>query len=199
MKGATRSELLRLRARLASAVRGHRLLKDKADELLRCVSREQMRVRSLCAEVEGVMPYLSDLFSAICDEVGEAAFRAAAEAPHPPLLAEAGEQKILSVTVPKLTCFETNVPDFSYWFSEFPPQMDQAVVQLTHFVPKLLEYAEAVARLTILRAESSRTRRRVNALESILIPRYEREIRLLSAKLEENERGNLARVLKSFS
>ena len=198
VKSATRSELSRIRAGLAAATRGHHLLKDKSEELLRRVSAERARVRELRARAEAVFSAAMGRMDAIREQADSAAFLLAATREREPLFVEADSEKILSVCVPKLTFSGSVQPDYRYDFSELPPETDLACKMLCEIFPALLELAEAEQRLGVLSAESARTARRVNALESVIIPGYEEDRRVIAMKLEEQERGSLARILKSF-
>ena len=194
----TRMELTRIKRRLVTARRGHKLLKDKRDEMVRqfiALIRENYRLRQ---EVEG------DLGAALRD------FAMARAVTEPELVEEAilyparnvqvelGMASILSVHVPKLKVREETMQEtvLSYGLAETSAQLDGAIAGLAELLPKLIRLAEIEKSCDLLADEIEKTRRRVNALEYVMIPQFEETIRFISMKLDENERGSLTRLMK---
>ena len=194
----TRMELKKLQQRYATARRGHKLLKDKCDGLMQHfleVIREARRVR---AEVE---PRLAD---------GYAAFVAAGAVSHPKMLEEAlllprkagsvevGTRNRMSVTVPQFRADDTAMESdsYNYGFAFTSGELDAAIAEIGTLRSAMLRMAELEKEAMLLADEIERTRRRVNALEHIMMPRYLAAIRSIRLKLDENERGNITRLMK---
>ena len=194
----TRMELTRIKRRLVTAKRGHKLLKDKRDEMVRqfiALIRENYRLRR---EVEG------ELEAALRD------FAMARAVTEPELVEEAilyparnvqvdlDMASILSVRVPKYRVLEETMQQtvLSYGLAETSAQLDGAIAGLAELLPKLIRLAEIEKSCDLLADEIEKTRRRVNALEYVMIPQFEETIRTISMKLDENERGSLTRLMK---
>ena len=194
----TRMELTRIKRRLVTAKRGHKLLKDKRDEMVRrfiLLIRENQTLR---LEVE----------KALTASLGN--FALARGVTEPILIEEAllypvrnakinmSMQSVLSVPVPKLTVEEESIKEttLSYGLVETSAQLDNAIARLADVLPKLIHLAEVEKACDLLADEIEKTRRRVNALEYVMIPQFETTIRFITMKLDENERGSLTRLMK---
>ena len=177
VKGATRMELARLKRRLSSAKRGHKLLKDKSDEMTRRIAAERTRAARLRAEVDAIYPAVFERFERARAAAGEERFLCAVAVSSEPLTVDCGEERVLSVAVPKLCLSGAIAAKFSYPFSELPSCVDEGARLLCELVPRLVELAEAEARLETLERETERTKRRVNALEYVMIPEIEADRR----------------------
>lgn len=194
----TRMELTRIKRRLVTATRGHKLLKDKRDEMVRqfiLLIRENDRLRR---EVEKELTAALQNFAlarAVMEpqDLEEAVLYPAREA-----LLTTGERNILSVHVPTIQVEEASMEAAvqSYGFAATSAQLDDAVAALTAVLPRLVELAEIEKTCDMLADEIEKTRRRVNALEYVMIPQFEATIREISMKLEENERGATTRLMK---
>ena len=193
----TRMELKKLKARYATARRGHKLLKDKRDELMRCFLAVVRECKSLRYEVETAL------------DAARGAFSLAAATTHPKMLATAlllprTEAKIevslknrMSVTVPVLHTELGGEGDAAnYGFAFTSGELDSAIAAFGEILPKMLQMAQLEKEAMLLAEEIERTRRRVNALEHIMMPRYLAAIKSIEMKLEENERGNITRLMK---
>ena len=198
-KSATRMELARLKARLSVAVRGYELLKDKADELSRQEIRQRDCVRSLERECRAALAVAEERFRLAQADAGRDRFLAAAAGNRNVLEAEVGTEKIMSVSVQKIEWNRELTIRISYLDSEIPREADEGAEILLRWFPELFKLAEAEERLAALERERAKTRRRVNALESVIIPGLEAEKRLVRMKLDENERETLSRLVKVFS
>ncbi len=193
----TRMELTRIKRRLVTAQRGHKLLKDKRDEMVRQfiqLIRENHRLRT---EVE----------TALSGALGN--FALARAVTEPELMEEAllyparsvsvdmGIRSVLSVRVPTLTIGgEDSRTTLSYGLAETSAQLDGAIERLATLLPSLIRLAEVEKTCELLADEIEKTRRRVNALEYVMIPQFVETIRFISMKLDENERGSLTRLMK---
>ena len=193
----TRMELSNLKKRKKVAVRGHKMMKDKRDELVRRFIVYARRNKELREEVERKLSLSMKSFvkaGAIMSngEIEEALL-------YPARAAEvtAGQQNVLSIHVPKLAMETAEGFTYPYGFATTSADLDGAVQQLAEVLPLLLELAEVEKTCGRLADEIEKTRRRVNALEYVMIPQFTEAIRAIQMKLEENERGNLTRLMKT--
>lgn len=195
----TRMELSNLKKKLASARRGHRLLKDKRDELMRQFMILIKENRSLRAEVErGITEanrYMSVAGSVMQREVLDTALLM----PKQEVEIAVGEKNTMSVNVPQFTSkFKTSDTNdiYSYGMAFTSIDLDGAVSALSEIFPKMIKLAEIEKSCQLMSDEIERTRRRVNALEHIMIPDYEDTIKYITMKLSENERSTTTSLLK---
>ncbi|OPZ67087.1 MAG: V-type sodium ATPase subunit D [Firmicutes bacterium ADurb.Bin467] len=191
----TRMELTRLKRRLKTAVRGHKLLKDKRDEMMRRIVlliRENAKLRE---RVEGELSRALGEF-ALCRGLMEPeALEEAVMYPARTVKLEVGSRNIMSVDVPTLSV-EAGEARLSYGLSDTTAQLDGSIARLSELLPELLKLAEIEKTCNMLADEIEKTRRRVNALEYVMIPDLEETIRFIAMKLDENERGALTRLMK---
>ena len=194
----TRMELTRIKRRLVTARRGHKLLKDKRDEMVRQfigLVKENARLRR---EVEKELSFALQNFALARAVMDDQALEEAVLYPARQTRVEVGQRNILSVHVPVLSADENSLKDatLSYGFAETSAQLDGAIQVLADQLPKLLQLAQTEKACDLLADEIEKTRRRVNALEYVMIPQFEETIRFITMKLDENERGNLTRLMK---
>ena len=190
-----RMELLRLRRRGVTAKRGHKLLKDKLDELMKEFQARITDNRRLRRDVERELQRAFGLFSLARTEAGSGALASALMAGEALPLLEVSEKALMSVRVPVFTLGELPEPG-GYSLATTPAVLDSALARLAAVAPRMIELAEREKAIELLAAEIERTRRRVNALEYVLIPTIEATIRDITMKLDEAERGNLTRLMK---
>jgi len=193
----TRMELTRIKRRLVTARRGHKLLKDKRDEMVRqfiALIRENYRLRQ---EVEKELGSALSGFAMARAVVEPAFMEEALLSPARSIAVDMGIRSVLSVRVPTLTTKEEeNQNTLSYGLAETSAQLDGAIESLSDLLPKLIKLAEVEKTCDLLADEIEKTRRRVNALEYVMIPQFQETIRFITMKLDENERGNLTRLMK---
>ena len=195
----TRMELTRLKRRLATAVRGHKLLKDKRDEMVRQFMIYIRRNHELRLKMEKALQNVSHHFVVARAHMGYLTMNEALLYPARSAEFEVGSKNVMSVDVPTLTYTGATADDAAqvpYSFVFTTGELDTAVTELTTCLPDLLELAEVEKTCNMLADEIEKTRRRVNALEHVMIPEMEETIRFITMKLEENERGNLNRLMK---
>ncbi len=193
----TRMEMTRLKVRLKTAIRGHKLLKDKRDEMVRRFIAMIRRNRELRLECEQALAEAMGRFSAARAEMGNTAVTEALYYPVRSSAVETGKQNIMSVNVPTIKLLDTEESfDLPYSFAFTSSELDGAVLDLAALFPKLIELAEVEKSCNMLAEEIEKTRRRVNALEYVMIPEMKDSIRFIKMKLDENERGNLTRLMK---
>lgn len=190
-----RMELLKLRRRGDVARRGHKLLKDKLDELMKEFQARISDNRRLRRDVERELHDAFGIFALVRAEAGAGTLASALMVGEPRELLEVHEKSVMSVRVPVFTLGELPEPG-GYSLATTPALLDTALARLAAVAPRMLELAEREKAIELLAAEIERTRRRVNALEYVLIPSIEATARDITMKLEEAERGNLTRLMK---
>ena len=195
----TRMELTQLKRKLTTARRGHKLLKDKRDELMRRfldLVRENKRLR---AEVEEVLKkangYMALARSSMSDEV----LNVALMMPKEEMYLDIGEKNVMSVMIPEFnvkfkTADENDI--YSYGFADTSSDLDEAVKAYSEIMPSMIRLAEVEKACSLMASEIEKTRRRVNALEYIMIPQYEETIKYITMKLDENDRSTTTRLMK---
>ena len=193
----TRMELKKLKARLSTAVRGHKLLKDKSDEMIRrftVLLREDKALRDKVEEeLVSTLKQFSVARSLTPAHVAETAFAMPAVS----LKAECGTESIMGVNVPKVELIEENRAEgLPYVFSEMTSEADYSVQRVTLLLPFLVQLAQIEKAVRLLAEEIERNKRRVNALEYVMIPQLEETIKYIRTKLDENERAAIVRLMK---
>jgi len=193
----TRMELTRIKRRLVTARRGHKLLKDKRDEMVRQfiqLIRENDRLRR---EVEKELSVALNNFAMARAVAEPELMEEALLCPARTIGVDMGIRSVLSVRVPKLTMLEEKQQTtLSYGLAETSAQLDGAIENLAAILPQLIHLAEVEKTCDLLADEIEKTRRRVNALEYVMIPQFVDTIRFITMKLDENERGSLTRLMK---
>ncbi|MDD3214144.1 MAG: V-type ATP synthase subunit D [Eubacteriales bacterium] len=193
----TRMELTRIKRRLVTARRGHKLLKDKRDEMVRqfiILIRENDKLRR---EVEKELTEALGNFAMARAVTEPELMEEALLCPARSISVDMGIRSVLSVRVPKLTMQEeAQQTTLSYGLAETSAQLDGAIESLAALLPKLIHLAEVEKTCDLLADEIEKTRRRVNALEYVMIPQFTETIRFITMKLDENERGSLTRLMK---
>ncbi|HIQ70967.1 MAG TPA: V-type ATP synthase subunit D [Candidatus Onthenecus intestinigallinarum] len=194
----TRMELTRIKRRLVTARRGHKLLKDKRDEMVRqfiLLVRENAKLRKeVERELKGALADFALARAVMDNQTLEEAILYPARSAGIVL----GERNVLSVHVPTITVVQNSEKDSAlpYGLAETSADLDDAIATMARLLPKLLRLAETEKTCDLLADEIEKTRRRVNALEYVMIPQFEETIRFISMKLDENERGSLTRLMK---
>ena len=195
----TRMELTRLKKKLTTATRGHKLLKDKRDELMRQFLDRVRENRRLREEVEAGIRAANMNFLLARAGSQDAVMNTALLAPKQRVSLECGVENVMSVEIPQFT-FKTRTPDqndiFSYGFAFTGGDLDGAVQSLQDIFPQMLRLAECEKGCQLMAAEIEKTRRRVNALEHVVIPELQENIRYITMKLDENERSTQIRLMK---
>ncbi len=191
----TRMELLRLKKRLVLAKRGHKLLKDKQDELVRnflSIIEDTKRLRiEIDNEIESVFQSYSLAEGIVGGEVIENLFAI----PSAKTKLKSETRKIMNLKVPKFTV-EIEGDPYEYGKAVSSVLVDNSVKRFGNLLQSLLKLAELEKTSILLAEEIEKTRRRVNALEYILIPNLTETIKYITMKLSEMERSNLTRIMK---
>ena len=195
----TRMELTRLKKKRTTAVRGHKLLKDKRDELMRQfldLVRENMALRQ---KVEAGIRAANTNFVMAKAAMSEATLRTALMCPKQEVSLDVSSRNVMSVDVPVFG-YRTRTADendiYSYGFAFTPQDLDGAVRSLAQILPAMLRLAEVEKSCQLMAEEIEKTRRRVNALEHVIIPETEKNIKFITMKLDENERSTQIRLMK---
>lgn len=192
----TRMELSRLKKRLKVAVRGHKLLKDKRDEMIRQFIELVRQNRSLRLEVEELLKEAQSNFVLSRAVMGEEALEEALMYPSRSIDLEISSKNIMSVDVPVLKHTEKSAGKNPYGFLATTSELDVSIQNLSNVFAKMLELAELEKTISMLADEIEKTRRRVNALEYVMIPQIEATVKYIKMKLDENERSSITRLLK---
>lgn len=194
----TRMELSKLKKRLTTARRGHKLLKDKRDELMKQFLDMARKNREFRREVEESLSSAYKNFVIARAVMSSEAMEAALMYPKQSVSVDVKTKNIMSVNVPQYEFTSEGKKEdiFSYGLSDTSGELDNALITLSEIFPKMLELAQLEKAATLLAQEIEKTRRRVNALEHVMIPQLEETIKFITMKLDENERGNITRLMK---
>lgn len=193
----TRMELKKLKARLSTAVRGHKLLKDKSDEMVRRFTVILKETKALREEVETELSSTLRQFSVARSVTPAYEAEAAFSMPTVSVKAECGIESIMGVDVPKVEIVrEKKLDGLPYAYSEITGEADYSVGMVTALLPKLVALAKTEKSVRMLAEEIERNKRRVNALEYVMIPQLEETIKYIKDKLDENERAAVVRLMK---
>ena len=195
----TRMELTRLKKKLVTATKGHKLLKDKRDELMRQfldLVRENMALRQ---KVEAGILSANKNFVIAKAGMSEQILNTALMSPKQEVYLEAAKKNVMSVDIPVFKT-RTRTADandiYSYGFAFTSGDLDDAVKSLADILPDMLRLAEVEKSCQLIAAEIEKTRRRVNALEHVIIPETQENIKYITMKLDENERSTQIRLMK---
>ncbi len=192
---ATRMELQRIRKRLKIAVRGHKLLKDKQDELMRQMLSQINEVKEKRMEIESSFQAILQSFVLSQSELGRAQVEEALSLPTKKMSVDVETKTVMSVKMPVFKmAVSGNI--ISYGYLNTSGEMDVSLIKFDKLIVTLFTLAEMEKRVQLLADEIDKTRRRVNALEYKLIPNLQDTIKFITMKLAEMERSNLTRLMK---
>jgi len=188
-------ELLRLRKRLVVARRGHKLLKDKLDGLMKEFLDLAKSYKTYRFAVDNELPYVMKLFVLAEASSSRAITEDALENTRQDIQIVSRPRRIMSVVIPELNVTFGDVTG-GYSMIHTSPDLDKAITGLREFLPKILKLAELEQTLRLMAEEIEKTRRRVNALEHTFIPRMIETIKFITNKLDEMERSTTTRLMK---
>ena len=193
----TRMELKRLKGRLSTATRGHKLLKDKSDEMIRRFSVIIRENKALRTRLEAELKDCLGQFAFARGTASQEEFDKAFSIPSASVAANYGVKDVMGVVTPDITV-ETGetTGDSPYAFAEISSEADYSVKRISSLIGDLLKLAEVEKTAAMLSVEIERNKRRVNALEYIMIPQIEETIAYIRSKLDENERAATTRLMK---
>lgn len=193
----TRMELSRLKKRLVTARRGHKLLKDKQDELIKKFIDMVKKNKELREEVEKELESAFKSFTMARSQMSQEVLEESLMIPAAKVTIDVKKDNIMSVNVPKIEISQEEGNNiYSYGFAETSAEMDSAISILAGILPKMLKLTEIEKSCQLMADEIEKTRRRVNALEYVMIPQLEETIKYITMKLDENERSNITRLMK---
>ena len=193
----TRMELTRLRNQLQIAKRGHKLLKDKQDEMVRQFMEIVRNNRELRIEVERELILVMRNFNNAKNQSSVATIQEALLVPTRSLELVDQVQYIMNIETPYLKHEISDEINLTYSFFTAPLELDESLLNLSKLLPKIIKLAELDKASSMLATEIEKTRRRVNAIEFVMMPEMEAQIHEIRMKLEDNERANIVRLMKS--
>ena len=195
----TRMELSRIKDKLAVDRKGHKLLKDKRDELMRqflIMVRENMELRK---HVEEGIRQANINFIVAKAGMDAETLNTALMAAKQKVTLGVSTKNVMSVNIPVFdvrtkTASETDIYSYGYAFTS--SDLDGAIKSLADIRDDMILLAEKEKACKLMAAEIEKTRRRVNALEHVIIPEAQKNIKYISMKLEETARDNTIRLIK---
>ncbi|HZK02195.1 MAG TPA: V-type ATP synthase subunit D [Anaerovoracaceae bacterium] len=195
----TRMVLTSLKKKLVVATRGHKLMKDKRDELMKQFLELARQNKVLREEVEHQLAEVYQNFAIANAVMSSEIMEEALMYPKQGVSINLGTKNVMSVNVPVFdfttdTAEQTDI--YPYGFAGTSGELDKAIAKLAEVFPTLLKLAAMEKEASLLAEEIEKTRRRVNALEYVMIPNLEETIKYIKMKLDENERGNQTRLMK---
>lgn len=195
----TRMELTRLKKRLETAIRGHKLLKDKRDELMRQFLILVRENRDLRQKVEDGIKKCNASYAFARAGMSDEAMNVALMSPKQEVFLKVSRKNVMSVEIPSYEVkYRSSDPNdiYSYGFGFTSSDLDMAIEETSKLLPEMLRLAECEKSCQLMALEIEKTRRRVNALEHVMIPEYEENIKYIRMKLDENERSSQVRLMK---
>ena len=194
----TRMALSNLKGRLVTAKRGHKLLKDKQDELMRRFIEMIRKNKKLRVEVEKELSNSFKSFLLASAVMSPEFLEQAVAFPKEQVSVAIETKNVMSVNIPKMEFnrTESNGAIFPYGYAQTSSELDDAILELHSVMDMLLELAEVEKACQLMADEIEKTRRRVNALEYRTIPDLEETIKFIRMKLDENERATITRLIK---
>ena len=194
----TRMAISELKLRLVTVKRGHKLLKDKQDELMRQFINLIKENKKLRMEVEKELSESFKSFLLASATMSPLFLESAVSFPKEKLSVEIKSKNIMSVNVPEMKFVKEEMEGsiFPYGFVQTSAELDDTVIKLQKVLDNLLSLAEIEKSCQLMADEIEKTRRRVNALEYSTIPNLEETVKDIRMKLDENERATITRLMK---
>lgn len=195
----TRMVLTSLKKKLAVAMRGHKLMKDKRDELMKQFLELARQNGALRKEVEQQLAEVYRSFAIANAVMSSEMMEEALMYPKQGVSIELDKKNIMSVDIPVFNFIKTSADEtdiYPYGFATTSGELDKAIARLSELFSVLLQLAAMEKEVSLLAVEIEKTRRRVNALEYVMIPNLQETIKYIKMKLDENERGNQTRLMK---
>ena len=192
----TRMEMKRLQGRLKTATRGHKLLKDKTDEMIRrfiTLAEENRRLRK---ETESELAKALADFTVAKSQTDARIVEEAILMPGRKVTLACSKRKVMGIDVPAIDINDSGGELYPYSFLSVTGQLDDSVRGLNAVLFKLIKLAETEKTCNMLADEIEKNKRRVNALENIMIPQLSETIKYIKMKLDESERSATVRLMK---
>ncbi len=195
----TRIESINMKKSLKTAQKGHKLLKDKLDELIKKILELVKKNQELRKQTDEMLKSTYQNFRLAKAVIGESYMEEALIIPRKSVSVEIGETSVMSVKIPKFYFQEKECEIENkalYGFAYTTSELDRAVESFAEVSEKLLELAQNEKAIELISAEIEKTRRRVNAIENVTIPNYKDTIKYIGLKLSEDERASTSRLMK---
>lgn len=194
----TRVESMNMKRSLKTAQRGHKLLKDKLDELIKKLLELVKQNQELRKEVDKMLETAYQNFMLAEAVISEEYLAESLIIPSKSAQIEISEANVMSVKIPKykIDLKENSSNNAIYGFAYTTSELDNSIEKFSEATESLLRLAENEKAINLIAQEIEKTRRRVNALENVMIPNYKDTIKYIGMKLEENERANTSRLMK---
>lgn len=193
----TRMELTRVKKQLSISLRGHKLLKDKQDEMIRQFMLIIKETKKLREEIDKELLIINRQYQKARIKISNEAIDEALLVPTKSSNFKTSSKNIMNLSVPIIEYEENKEIDLTYSLSFTPIELDEAIIGLSQLQSRLVKLAELEKSCDILADEIEKTRRRVNAIEYIMIPNLKDTIKYISQKLDDAERSNIIRLMKS--
>src|SRR5690554_292920 len=193
----TRIELSRLKKRLSTDNRGHKLHKDKQDAMVREFMAIVRKNKALRDTIEEELVRIMKKFASAKLKMSYEGIIEALMVPSKEVDISIGSKTVMNIKLPTISYEDEGKVDLTYGFAFTPSELDDTVLSLSKLLPKLVELAHIEKSTNMLAKEIEKTRRRVNAIEYVMVPEIEDNIRYITNKLDENERSNTVRLMKS--
>ncbi len=204
---ATRMELLKLRKRLAIATRGHKLLNDKLEGLMREFLSMLKEYKGRRILVDKELPGIVKLFILTYVTSSKNRVIIALEQSKIAYKFTLKQRRILNVPIPYFSVPKDqpigqkdsihNLNNIiAYSFLDTNSELDNAIIRLRDFFPNIIKLAEFEQSVRVVAKEIGKTRKRVNALEFSVIPKMKEDLKFIRNKLDEIERSNISRIMK---
>lgn len=192
----TRMELLSLKNRTKLAVKGHGLLKEKRDALIKEFFDILDRVKGVREAAERSLKEANEALLEAQIAMGDLAVRKASLSVKESIDVDIKSRSVMGVSVPvtNVKMEERSIIDRGYSFSDTTIQLDEAAKKFEESIKFLIELGEVEKTIFLLAEEIEATKRRVNALEHIMIPKFENTEKYIDMRLQEMERENFVRL-----
>ena len=195
----TRMVLNHLKGRLKTARRGHKLLKDKRDELMRQFLDVVKENKVLRDRVEDGLTAAFSSLQVASSIMSPEMLEQALLYPRQSVELDMKVKNVMSVKVPQYS-FQTKNNDpseiYPYGFAQTSGELDDALDRMAKVFEDMLKLAEVEKSMQLMAQEIEKTRRRVNALEYVMIPELSENIKYITMKLAENENSTKVRLMK---
>lgn len=195
----TRMELTRLKAKLITAKKGHKLLKDKQDELMRIFIETIKKNKEMRMNVEKKLSLSLKNFTMAKSIISESVFEESLAIPKISYEVDVTKRNVMSVRIPEITLEKIGDENdlYPYSFAQTSYELDLAIEDMSFVMNDLLQLAQIEKSTQLMADEIEKTRRRVNALEYMTIPQLEETIKFIRMKLDENDRAAIIRLMKA--
>jgi V-type ATPase, D subunit len=195
----TRMELTRLKAKLVTAKKGHKLLKDKQDELMRIFIETIKKNKEMRINVEKKLTLSLKNFTMAKSIISESVFEESLAIPKIRYEVDVTKRNVMSVRIPEISLEKIGDENdlYPYSFAQTSYELDLAIEDMSFVMNDLLQLAQIEKSTQLMADEIEKTRRRVNALEYMTIPQLEETIKFIRMKLDENDRAAIIRLMKA--